>query len=521
MSSAGNRVANSSATAVLPEAVGPESATTKLPSMPRLWCLRSRLAADIRHVKLPRPFGGRTHMDRRPHELAFFIVLGAALSAAAVVGVAWSAGFGAVGDRLRHVDATWLPIALAAEVLAYLGYVIAYREVARVEDGPSLPHSRALALVATGFGVFVGRGGFAVDLHAFRQEFVDDREARVRVLGLGALEYALLAPAACIVAILMLVDHVHSPGSGLTMPWAVAVPAGGVLALSALRLRERLRGRSGSRRLPDRQLLAPDRARRLRAPLAARRGRCLGRGRGDLSAAQGRRGGCLDLDRHELPRARPTGEVHGRVAPRAPTQEIVAGPARAFDEHFLDEADPGAIPTLGDALHDFDHTLDPIALDLLGPLLRHRRRLRPASRREDEREGAVVADLLDDLDGLVEVCLRLAREAHDQVGRQREIGNRGPHLRGETYVPLSAVRSAHRLQDPGRARLQWQVRVFADRSALGHGLDHRPAEVLWVRAGKTDSFDPLDRVAGAQELAEIGADLRQEVAAERVDVLSE
>jgi len=215
--------------------------------MPRLWCLLSRRRADTTLVKLPRPLSGRTHLDRRPRELAAFIALGAALSAAAVVGVSWAAGFGAVADRLRHVDARWLPLAIGAEVLAYVGYVLAYREVARVEDGPSLPHSRALALVATGFGVFIARGGFSVDLHAFRQEFVDDREARVRVLGLGALEYALLAPATCIVAILLLLDHVRQPGTGLSMPWAIAVPAGGVLALSAMRLRDRLRGQRGWR----------------------------------------------------------------------------------------------------------------------------------------------------------------------------------------------------------------------------------------------------------------------------------
>jgi hypothetical protein len=174
-------------------------------------------------------------------------VLGAGLSAAAVVGVSWTAGFGAVADRLRSVDAAWLPLALAAEVVAYLGYVLAYREVARVEGGPNLPHSRALALVATGFGVFVARGGFAVDLHAFRQECGDDREARVRVLGLGALEYALLAPATCVVAILMLLEHTQRPGSGITMPWAIAVPVGGILALSALRLRNGLRGQRGWR----------------------------------------------------------------------------------------------------------------------------------------------------------------------------------------------------------------------------------------------------------------------------------
>jgi uncharacterized membrane protein YbhN (UPF0104 family) len=198
-------------------------------------------------MRLSPPFGGRTHLDRKPHELAAFIVLAAALSIAALVGVSWAAGFGAVAARLRHVDAWWLLPAVGAEVLAYIGYVLAYREIAAVEDGPRLPHSRVLALVAAGFGAFVARGGFAVDLHAFRQECVSDREARVRVLGLGALEYALLAPATCIVAIMLLVNHVHQPGSGLTMPWAIAVPTGGILALSALRLRDRFHGRRGWR----------------------------------------------------------------------------------------------------------------------------------------------------------------------------------------------------------------------------------------------------------------------------------
>src|SRR5438034_246099 len=156
MGSAGNRDANSSATAVFPEAVGPNSASTQSNCMPRLWCFRSHGPADTPLVKLPRPFGGRTHLDGRPRELAAFIALGAALSAAAVVGVSWAAG-------------------------------------------------------------------------------------------LGALKYALLAPATCIVAILLLLDHVHQPGTGLTMPWAIAVPTGGVLALSALRLRDRLRGRHGWR----------------------------------------------------------------------------------------------------------------------------------------------------------------------------------------------------------------------------------------------------------------------------------
>ncbi len=189
----------------------------------------------------------RSHLDHTPRQLVLFIALGAALAVGALLGVSWAAGFGEVGHRLNAVDWIWIPIALVAEAVAYLGYMLAYREVARVEGGPTLPPTKTAALVATGFGPFIARGGFAVDLHAFRQECVSDREARVRVLGLGALEYALLAPATCIVAIMLLVDNVQKPALGVTMPWAIAVPVGGILALSALRLRERLRGRRGWR----------------------------------------------------------------------------------------------------------------------------------------------------------------------------------------------------------------------------------------------------------------------------------
>ena len=59
-------------------------------------------------------------------------------------------------------------------------------------------------------------------------------------------------------------------------------------------------------------------------------------------------------------------------------------------------------------------------------------RLRAPPRREDEREGAVVADLLDDLQRLLEVGLGLTREADDDVGRQATSG---------TCSRMSATRS--------------------------------------------------------------------------------
>jgi uncharacterized membrane protein YbhN (UPF0104 family) len=194
-----------------------------------------------------RDFFRRTHLEHGRRALAAFVVGAGALSAGALVGVAWAAGFGAVWHDLRHVNAWWLLVAVAGEAVAYIGYVAAYREVARVERGPEIPAGDAVALVSTGFGPFVVQGGFAVDLHAFRDYCVSDREARVRVLGLGALEYALLAPAACISSILLLAEGARHPTLGITLPWAIAVPLGFAAALLAVEHRRRFRDRGGWR----------------------------------------------------------------------------------------------------------------------------------------------------------------------------------------------------------------------------------------------------------------------------------
>ena len=126
------------------------------------------------------------------------------------------------------------------EVAAYFGYVVAYREVARAEGGPRLGIGRAGAIVAAGFGVFVIRGGFVVDRHALEAAGLDARQARVRVLGLGALEYAILAPAAALSAVIILARGSTHPSLGFTLPWAIAVPLGFVAAFAALAYRHRV-----------------------------------------------------------------------------------------------------------------------------------------------------------------------------------------------------------------------------------------------------------------------------------------
>jgi glycosyltransferase 2 family protein len=186
-------------------------------------------------------------LPRRPRDAAALVVLAGALSLAALVGVAWAAGFSGVLDRLGGAHWAWITVALGGEALAYLGYALAYREIARVSEGRDLAHRGAVALVAAGFAPFAAGGGFSVDLRALQRAGFHPRDARVRVLGLGALEYTVLAPAACAIAILLLATGAHV-GPGLTWPWAVAVPSGFAAAAVALPFRRRLHGRSWLRR---------------------------------------------------------------------------------------------------------------------------------------------------------------------------------------------------------------------------------------------------------------------------------
>ena len=85
--------------------------------------------------------------------------------------------------------------------------------------------------------MFFPRGGFAVDLEALEDLGVPPEEARMRVLGLGSLEYAVLAAGACACAFLLLFEHADAQRA-VTLSWMIGVPAGTVLALIAVRYRD-------------------------------------------------------------------------------------------------------------------------------------------------------------------------------------------------------------------------------------------------------------------------------------------
>src|SRR6185312_3342642 len=104
-------------------------------------------------------FALRSHMERTRTESMFFVLASTGIALGTLVAVSWVAGFRHVLGRLEDVDPVWFASAFGAQILAYVGYVFAYREVARVEDGCNLTTRSVVAAVTAGFGPFVARGG--------------------------------------------------------------------------------------------------------------------------------------------------------------------------------------------------------------------------------------------------------------------------------------------------------------------------------------------------------------------------
>ena len=176
------------------------------------------------------------HREHEPHDVVMLMIVAAALSLIATIFVAGAAGYVAVASHIRHAHWQWIPLAMAGAVATQVGYTFAYREVAHVDRGVRLGALRAGAIVAAGFGVFTPRGGFAVDIEALEDLGVPRDEARVRVLSLGSLEYAVLAAGAFICAIFLLGDP-HAQRA-VTLSWVIGVPVGTALALVAVHYRK-------------------------------------------------------------------------------------------------------------------------------------------------------------------------------------------------------------------------------------------------------------------------------------------
>ena len=139
-------------------------------------------------------------------------------------------------QALERANRQWFPICLAGLVCAYAGYILGYREVARMHGGPSLPLWTVARIVGIGFGANVlgsAAGGLAVDFWALRRAGASTHDSARRVLGFNTLEWGLLGTFAAVASMFVLAGRGHGAPLGMTLGWIVVVQVCAVLAAFA------------------------------------------------------------------------------------------------------------------------------------------------------------------------------------------------------------------------------------------------------------------------------------------------
>lgn len=182
---------------------------------------------------MDRPLSALTLSVRRGYlwleDKPLVVVIAAAGATVGVVFVlASEAGWSHVArvSHARHAW-VWLAVCLLGQLLAYGGYVLTVRDMARVLDGAEMSIKTSLQTVVAGFGVFAATrssGGFAVDYWAFRKAGASKRDAAARAVGLGLLEYVVLSTAALVASAALFFRFDGHANSSTTLPSLLILP---------------------------------------------------------------------------------------------------------------------------------------------------------------------------------------------------------------------------------------------------------------------------------------------------------
>ena len=200
----------------------------------------SSLAARLR--------SGYAWLEEKP---TVIVIAAAGTTTGAVFVLASAAGWTRV-VRLTEENHpwTWLLVCAVGEVVAYGGYMLTIRDMARVDGSAEMSLSVSAKTVVAGFGVFAATrssGGFAVDNWAFRKAGASKSEAAARAVGLGLLEYVVLSIGALLASFALFFRLDGHASDSTTLPSLLILPclALGLFLTSPKRARRLSRPRGG------------------------------------------------------------------------------------------------------------------------------------------------------------------------------------------------------------------------------------------------------------------------------------
>jgi uncharacterized membrane protein YbhN (UPF0104 family) len=148
-----------------------------------------------------------------------------AVGTAALIGKA--AGYSRLLESLRSANLVWLPLLAAGQVVAYLGYIMAYRATARVDGGPRLPFGLTTRIVGASFGAYAvanALGALGIDYWALRRTGADHHAALTRIIAFKTLEWAVLGAAVVGAAAVLVAGIGPEIVPEVALAWMAVVP---------------------------------------------------------------------------------------------------------------------------------------------------------------------------------------------------------------------------------------------------------------------------------------------------------
>ena len=173
-------------------------------------------------------------------------------------------------------------------------------------------------------------------------------------------------------------------------------------------------------------------------------------------------------------------EDHDLAAARA-AHHAFGTLARAFGEDLHALADERAVAVRAKFVREREEALVAFVLHFLRQLIRHVRRRGVFAFRVAEDVGVVEIRLAIDRQRLLEVLLRLAGEAHDDVRGDAHVRLGRAQLANDGEKPLARVAAVHGLQHPVAAALERNVRALHELRQARVGLDEIVAVAFRMR----------------------------------------
>ena len=164
--------------------------------------------------------------------------------------------------------------------------------------------------------------------------------------------------------------------------------------------------------------------------------------------------------------------------------------------HFLDKAfhdtacercrsRPGAL------LHGGEDLVKALLDHVFGDLVFHPGSGRAPSGRINKGIGVIEPDAADDVQRILDILCGLAREADDDIRRDRYVRNLFADLQGQFDELLLGIMAVHPFENPVRAALQRQMDVSGCLGIVPDHPDQVVGQILGMRRHKADAPDAV------------------------------